>query len=183
MKFFKTEAIILRRTNFGEADRYVSLFTKSRGKLSGVAKGVRKVSSRRAAHLEIFSRTKVHFMLRKGIYYINGADSVCSYRNLREDVNRVYLAYQFCELIEKLSPEGVPNKEVYEVLLLALNYIDNLSGKLTTSYSDWVLKRFFARVLLEYGYLSSSQSVDVMNYAQQIIGRKFNSIEIAKRAL
>lgn len=98
-------------------------------------------------------------------------------------MNKVHMAFAFCELIEKLSPEGVPNEEVYNVLLLALDHINNLANKLTVSYSDKVIERFFLRVLTEYGYISDSMSVDVMEYAKQIIGRKFNSIEVAKRTL
>jgi len=180
---FKTEAIILKRTNFGEADRYVSLFTRSKGKIAGVAKGIRKISSRRAAHLEMLNHSKLHLTLRRNIYYIDGAESISSYRELREDIAKIHLAYQCCELIEKLSPEGMPNVQVYDVLLLALNHINNLTDKVTISYSDRIIERFFSRVLMEYGYISKDQPIDVMNYAQQIIGRKFNSIEVAKHTL
>jgi len=180
---FKAVAVILKRTNFGEADRYVSLFTRSRGKLTGIAKGVRKMTSRRAAHLEIFNQSKLYFSVNNGTYYINGVESINNYRNLKENEAKVHLAFAFCELIEKISPEGVPNRKVYDVLLLALDHIDKLSEELTLSYCDKVIERFFLRVLTEYGYISDTMSVDVMEYAQQIIGRKFNSIEVAKRTL
>lgn len=183
MESFKTVGVILKRTNFGEADRCVSFFTRSNGKIIGIAKGVRKISSRRAAHLEIFSQSKIYFSLRNGIYYINGAENISNYRLLKEDMNKVHMAFVFCELIEKLSPEGVPNEEVYNVLLLALDHINNLTNRPTVSYFDKVIERFFLRVLTEYGYISDSMSVDVIEYAKQVIGRKFNSIEVAKRTL
>ena len=50
---YRTEAIILRRTNYGEADRVISLITPDRGKISGIAKGVRKPKSKLAGGLEL----------------------------------------------------------------------------------------------------------------------------------
>ncbi|MFH1896595.1 MAG: recombination protein O N-terminal domain-containing protein, partial [bacterium] len=60
MNNFKLEAIILSRREFGEADAYLTVFSKEEGKLSLLAKGIRRVSSRRAPHLETFSRSEIY---------------------------------------------------------------------------------------------------------------------------
>jgi len=59
MKSYKTEGIIIKRKNFGEADRILTIFTKNKGKISIVAKGVRKINSRRAPHIELLQKQKL----------------------------------------------------------------------------------------------------------------------------
>ena len=59
MQVFKTEAIMLRRTNYGEADRIISFITPDRGKLSAIAKGVRKPKSKLAGGLELFAASDI----------------------------------------------------------------------------------------------------------------------------
>ena len=56
-RVFRTEAIVLRRRDFGEADRLLTLYTPERGKISALAKGARKPTSRKAGHVELYTRT------------------------------------------------------------------------------------------------------------------------------
>jgi len=51
---YKTEAIVLKRVSFGEADRLVTVFSRNRGKLTLLAKGIRRLTSRKKGHLELF---------------------------------------------------------------------------------------------------------------------------------
>ncbi|MBI4096902.1 MAG: DNA repair protein RecO, partial [Candidatus Levybacteria bacterium] len=53
MRTFRTEGIIIKRKNFGEADRILTVFTKEYGKLQVKAKGIRRIPSRRSAHVEL----------------------------------------------------------------------------------------------------------------------------------
>ena len=63
-RVFRTEAIVLRRTDFGEADRLLTVFTPERGKLRLIAKGARKPTSRKSGHVELFSYG--HFLVAVG---------------------------------------------------------------------------------------------------------------------
>ena len=54
---YKTEGIILKRINFGEADRILTSYTKHFGKISLLAKGVRKITSRKGGNIELFNQT------------------------------------------------------------------------------------------------------------------------------
>ena len=58
---YKTEAIVLKRTNFGEADRLVTVFSQPRGKLVLLAKGIRRLTSRKKGHLELFNRATADY--------------------------------------------------------------------------------------------------------------------------
>ena len=64
MRSFRLEAVVLRHNDWGEADRLLGLFTLEMGKLRALAKGVRKLRSRKAGHLEPF--TRVNLLLARG---------------------------------------------------------------------------------------------------------------------
>ena len=55
----RAEAVVLRHTDWGEADRLLTLYTREQGKVRAVAKGARKINSRKAGHLEPFTRVKL----------------------------------------------------------------------------------------------------------------------------
>ena len=55
MRSFKAEGIVIKRSNYSEADRIVTIFTKKNGKIKVKANGVRKIASRRSPHIELFN--------------------------------------------------------------------------------------------------------------------------------
>ncbi|MCX6793793.1 MAG: DNA repair protein RecO [Candidatus Gottesmanbacteria bacterium] len=113
---YTTEGIVLKRRNVGETDRILTLFTRQYGKVGVLARGVRKVSSRRAPHIEVFNR--VIATLHKG----NGPDTlievspIASYEMIRRDLGRVGAAYYLCELIDGLLPVEQVHEDVFMLL-------------------------------------------------------------------
>jgi len=61
-RVYKTEAIVLKRVNVGEADKILTLYTPNPGKLSAIAKGVRRPKSKLGGHLELLTHSSL--MLR-----------------------------------------------------------------------------------------------------------------------
>ena len=82
----KVDAVILRHSDYGEADRLLTLFTREAGKLRAIAKGVRKMQSRKAGHLEPF--TQVTLMLAQGhdLWIVTQAEATELYQPLRESL-------------------------------------------------------------------------------------------------
>ena len=68
---YRTEALVIRHTNFGEADRILTLYSREKGKIRVVAKGVRKLKSRKAGHLEPFTRVQLQLAKRAGFTHRN----------------------------------------------------------------------------------------------------------------
>jgi DNA repair protein RecO (recombination protein O) len=110
------EAVVLRRVDFGEADRVLVLFTRERGKMPVVAKGIRRMSSRMAGHLELFTRSEL--MLAKGanLDVVTQAETRDAYRPVREDLTRTSTAYLIVELTDALTEEDVEHPELFELL-------------------------------------------------------------------
>ncbi len=116
----RVEAVVLRHTDWGEADRLLVLFTREQGKLRAVAKGVRRVRSRKAGHLEPF--TRVILMLARGrdLWIVTQADTVEAYLPLREDLERIGLASYVVELLDRFTYEEGANRPLYQLLVETL---------------------------------------------------------------
>jgi DNA repair protein RecO (recombination protein O) len=118
---YSTEAIILRRRNFGEADRILTLFTPRRGKIRARAVGVRKPRSRKAGHLELFSQSRLFLAQGRDLDIITQAETVQSHAALREDLERSASASYLAELLDRFAAEGVENPDAYTCLSNALH--------------------------------------------------------------
>ncbi len=119
---FRTEAIVLRRTDFGEADRLLTLYSREFGKLKAIAKGARKPQSRKTGHVELFMRSK--FLIAKGrnLDIITQAELVNPYAELRTDLMRMSHASYAVELLDRFTVEEDQHSGIYDLLANALTH-------------------------------------------------------------
>lgn len=124
MKQIKTLAMVLRRTDYGEADRIVNFITP-RGQIAGLAKGVRKPKSKIAGGIEVFSINEIVFLEGK-----SDLKTIISARNKRffsqiiRDYDRTETAYWAIKQIARAS-DGVDSGEFFEILQTALAALDD----------------------------------------------------------
>jgi len=115
MNSLRTRAIVLRRTNYGEADRILQLLTPT-GKHSVMAKGVRREKSRLAGGIELFAICDVVISEGKGeLGILTSARLVQFYGHIMQDYDRMQFAYTAIKLITK-SSEMVDEPEWYDIL-------------------------------------------------------------------
>ena len=134
---YRTEAIVLRRKDFGEADRLLTLFTPELGKVRAVAKGIRKLRSRKAGHLELFTCAKLLLAKGRDLDIVAQAETVNAYRPLREDLLRGAYASYAVELLDRFTPEAQENRELYALLREALRWFgDSPDPALTARYYE-----------------------------------------------
>jgi DNA repair protein RecO (recombination protein O) len=122
-RLFRTEAIVLRRSDFGEADRLLTLYTPGRGKLRAIAKGVRKTASRKAGHLELYARTDVLLARGRDLDIVTQAELLDPHRPVHEDLLRSSYATYMAELLDRFVEEGEEHAEVYELFSGALDAV------------------------------------------------------------
>lgn len=126
MKHVKTTGIILSRTDYGEADRILTILTPDHGKLRLKARGVRKVKSKLAGGIELFSTSHITFIEGKG----NGLGMLIStrlikhYGHIVNDLGRVQLGYDLTKLLNRVT-EDHPDNEYYELLEQAFAALDS----------------------------------------------------------
>lgn len=119
LRSFTTSALILKRFNYGEADRILTLFTDKYGKLTVIAKGVRKPSSRKRGHIELFNHIRAHIVHGRTWDIITEAETINNFNQLRTrswQLETIFSAYHFAELIDRLLPEHEPHLEIFELL-------------------------------------------------------------------
>jgi len=121
---YRAQAIVLGHIEYGEADRILRLFTYEKGKITAIAKGVRKIRSRKAGHLEPF--THVNLFLAKGrdMDIITQAETVDGFMGLREDLRRVAYANYIVEVLDRFTYEEGPNVGVFRLLVNTLSHLD-----------------------------------------------------------
>lgn len=124
-RVYHTDAIVLSRFNFGEADRILSVLTPSLGKLRVIAKGIRRPTSRFASHTELLSLT--HLTLAKGrdLDVVSGAQLQGGYWSVREDLDAMGNASHCAELVEQLLQERDSHPGLFRALRSALELLDS----------------------------------------------------------
>jgi len=125
----KTEGIVLRSMRYGEADRILHLYTPDRGRVSAIAKGVRRSRSRFGGRLEPFSH--VALVLHEGrsdLLTVTGADTVRPHAVLRADGAAIDAAARACDAVGRLFETPEPHPEVFHLLLSELALLDAGAG-------------------------------------------------------
>jgi len=119
-RLYRTEAVVLKRTDFGEADKIITLYTPHLGKLRAVAKGVRRPTSKLGGHVELFTHSQMLLAKGRQLDIVTQSETIHSYRPLREDLTRIALACYAAEMLDKLMEDGVESYPVFELLLHTL---------------------------------------------------------------
>lgn len=123
---FRTQAIILRRTNYGEADRIINLLTPDHGKLSVIAKSVRRPKSKLAGGLELFAVCDLTILQGKSeVGVVTSSRIKQFYGDILHDYDRLQVGYEIIKQINKIT-ETVTDGSFYELLHDSLLYLGNL---------------------------------------------------------
>lgn len=118
------EAVIISHKDFSEADRLVILFSLESGKIRALAKGVRKIRSRKAAYLEPFMHSKVVLARGKTFWIVTQADAIHNNLAIRDSLIKTAQAAYVMELTDRFSIEEEPDPAVFRLLVNTLNRID-----------------------------------------------------------
>jgi DNA repair protein RecO (recombination protein O) len=119
-RLYRTEAIILRRQDIGEADRILTLYTPTVGKLRVVAKGARKPASRKAGHIELFMHSSLLVAKGRNLDIVTQAEAIHTFRALREDLDRITYAHYVVELLDRFATEGEANPALFDLMIETL---------------------------------------------------------------
>ena len=122
-RLYRTEAVVLRRQDMGEADRLLTLYTPGAGKLRTIAKGVRKPTSRKAGHLELFMHSNLLVARGQSLDIVTQAEAIHPFRALRQDLERATYAHYIAELLDRFASEGDENPALFNLLVHALQWL------------------------------------------------------------
>jgi DNA repair protein RecO (recombination protein O) len=121
----KTEAVVLRSMRYGEADRILHVYTPNRGRISAIAKGVRRTRSRFGGRLEPFFRLRMDLHEGRGeLLTVTGAQTVDAYARLRGDALALDSAARACDAVGRLFETSEPHPGVFNLLCRHLALLD-----------------------------------------------------------
>jgi DNA repair protein RecO (recombination protein O) len=141
---FRVDAVVLRHSDYGEADRLLTLYTRQLGKTRAVAKGARKIASRKAGHIEPFTHVKLQLAKGRDTLILTQADTVDAYQPLREDLILTSQASYVLELLDRFTyQDETENSAIFRLLT------DTLS-RLAAKADPWLVIRYYEMRLLDH---------------------------------
>jgi len=149
MRGFKTEGVILKRRDFGEADRILTIFTLSKGKVSVIAKGVRRITSRRSGNVELLNRSLMYLHQAKTFLILTEASTLDTFSKIKSDLTLSTYAYHIIELVDKLTAENQENRILYEHLVEILRRLERKPRQI-------LIRAFEVKILSILGFIDFS---------------------------
>jgi DNA repair protein RecO (recombination protein O) len=141
---FRVTAVVLRHSDWGEADRLLTLFTREMGKLRAVAKGVRKARSRKAGHLEPFTHVRLQLAKGRDLPIVTQAETVEAYIPLRDDLIKTGYAAYAAELLDRFTyEEGIESSVPFRLFTESL-------GRISRESDAWLAVRYYEMRLLDH---------------------------------
>lgn len=175
MRSFRTEGIIIKRKDFQEADRILTVFTRYQGKINIVAKGVRRIKSRRSPHVELLNQSILNIHESR-MPILTEAETIYHYSLLKNDLKKAGYAFYVCELLDGLLAEHQENKVVYDLTQKTLLELE------TTEDPKALISKFQQELLVDLGFWSRKQIMieDSDAFIEDIIERKIKTRRILK---
>lgn len=169
IRSFKTEGIIIKRRNFGELDRILTVLTKTNGKIQVRAPGVRKITSRRSSHIELLNLCilTLYKSSRSLFPILTDVESMEEFLPIKNNLHKIGFAYYVCELVDKLCAERDENKNVFFLLRETLY-------RLVNNYDvGSIIKDFENELLANLGFLPKMHGIiDKQAFIENILERR-----------
>lgn len=169
---YRTEGIIIKRTNYGEADRILTIFTKHYGKIKAIAKGVRKTTSKKGGNLELFNDVTLFLSEGRNLDIITEAEVINSFEKTRGNLNLVGQAFQIAEVADRLTAEREENRRVFELLRKSFQDLNRGKREAVLSFEIELLKE------LGFGLPEDLSEKSVERFIESIIEKKLKSKRI-----
>ena len=178
LRAYTSEGIVLARRNFGEADRILVLYTKNFGKVSLLAKGIRRPKSRKRGHVEVFNNIKFQAVSGRGLDIITEAEVIEDFGEIRKSLKKISLAYYLMEVIGRITHGGEEKTEVYNLLLTSLQKLQ------TTKLLKKLRLDFIADLLITLGYWPVDKPLNYPDEElEEVIERQIYSERVGKRMI
>ncbi|KKQ99600.1 MAG: repair protein RecO protein [Microgenomates group bacterium GW2011_GWC1_39_12] len=175
LSVYRVSAFILRRSNVGEADKILTIFSKKIGKFRVIAKGIRKISSRRGPHVDLFNEVSMMLHHGKTMDIVTEVATITTYRTGLSTWIRMRAAYLAVEILDKLVPEHVEHQDIYNSLHETLGAIVVVQEHEVNT----VLLSFCNKILVLLGFLSSEKKfltlATAIGFIERIIERKIKT--------
>ena len=131
MNNFVTDAINLKAYNLSEADKIIVMYSKDKGLIRGVAKGVKKPKSKLGARMDLLVANKLMLYKGKNLDRICQAEALNTFHKTRQNMDKIFYSMYITEVVNNFGVEDDPcSKEIYELLYKVLDKISNAENSI-----------------------------------------------------
>lgn len=176
--FYSSSGLILVKYDYGEADCVFFVLTPDLGKISLIARGVKKITSRKRSAMEVFNVVRFKARRSQNIFFIEEVELVWRFNRDKAGLRGITLAYYFSEVLYKILVENEPNKLVFDFSVDFFQKIDK-TRNLKQLRLDFVKK-----LLIVLGFWPSDKKmVDPDLVLENVLERNLNSREVGIKVL
>jgi len=134
-------AIVLKRRDFRESDQMITLYTREKGKITALARGVKKITGKNSAFLEPFFYVEAEVVPGKDVHHLTKAVGLESYKIIRSNLEKSLAAGRIVSLVDRLVEEGERDLKIFSLLKYWLDFVNE--NDFTVVYLYGFLARLF----------------------------------------
>jgi DNA repair protein RecO (recombination protein O) len=147
MPTYQADAIVLRRLDYGEADRIVTLLTREHGKFTAIAKGARKSKTRSLSSLDLFARSRMMLAKGRNLDVIAQVERRGDVRHIAGDLRRTAYASLVSEIVDRVLEDRHPVDDIFDLVVITFERLDDIERS-ARPVAAW----FLMRILELLGY-------------------------------
>lgn len=121
----QVSGIVIKETDSGEKDKYITILTDTHGAIEAFVKGARSKGSRFAVSTSLFCYSKFELFYNKSKYLVDQADTINLFYDIRYDLQRLSVASYFCQILCEIKPQGDNTSEVLKLMLNSMHLLAN----------------------------------------------------------
>jgi len=173
---YKVRGIIIKKTNLGDTDRLITVYSKDFGKILVKAKSIRKNQAKLKGHLELFLYSHLMIAPGRGFDIITGAEIIKSFSRLHDRLTSLAAGYYLAELIDKLIVGPEKDENIWVLFLSSLEQLNRMSCD-----TKAIISNFENRLVEFLGYGTERNNIN--NIFQSLLGEKIKSKYFLQKTL
>jgi len=147
---YRTEGLIIKEEDRGEADRLFTIYTKDFGKLKILGRAIRKIKSKLKGDFQLFSFTELEFIQGKTYKTLTDAILIKNFFEIKKDLRKLKIIYQIADALDNLVKGEEPDEKIWKLLLGVFDKLNNL--ELTTCNLQLIYYYFLWNLFSILGY-------------------------------
>src|SRR3989344_9631919 len=142
IRSYKIECLVVRKNKIGETDNRLTVLSKDQGLMIVLARGIRKINSRRSPHLDLLNHVRLFLSKGKTFDIVTDVEPLCHFSLLKSHLSRIASSYKMIELINKLILAGEEQRLIFDRLLQDLGQLNSTlivnEIKLTEDFANFL---------------------------------------------
>lgn len=145
MHNFKDTGLAFRKVELNEADTIYSILTRFHGRIEAIAKGIRKLKSRKRGNIDLLTESNLSFAKGRNLDIITEAELIDDFSNVKDSLDKTYTLFYICNLLSRFLQPGDDYRFIYDLVIKLLKL-------LSSDYSPLYLRAFELHFLSINGY-------------------------------